>query len=320
MSPPALDDDDTLDLDAEITIPGVMEAVKPISSSIGETRRLPSLESALLRPSQHAIFGLSRDIGMVRSNNEDSVLAYFLSQLNILDQPDLGVFVVADGAGGHQNGEQASAIASRMVVNAINTQIFQPLLASFDPDEGGRDLPPIAEIMTESLKAADAVIQERVPDGGTTLTAAALIGDLVHIAHVGDSRAYMLIPARPDEEGRLEQLTRDHSVAKRLEEIGQITREEADHHPEASRLWKILGLTDNLEPDIITRRLPPGSQLMLCSDGLWNMVPEEEIAAILSTTALPQEAADLLIAAANAHGGVDNIGVVVVHMPPPVNA
>jgi protein phosphatase len=296
-----------------------MAAVKPTQNVIGETRRLPSLESALLRPTQHAIFGLSRDIGMVRSNNEDSVLAYFLSQLNILDRPDLGVFVVADGAGGHQNGEQASAIASRMVADAVNAQIFQPMLAAADEGDMPPDLPPIAEIMTEALKAADALIQQRVPDGGTTLTAAALIGDLVHIAHVGDSRAYALIPGANDEESRLEQLTRDHSVAKRLEEIGQITREEADHHPEASRLWKILGLTDNLEPDIITRRLPPGSRLMLCSDGLWNMVPEEEIIAVLSTSALPQEAADLLIAAANAHGGADNIGVIVVHMPPPVN-
>ena len=145
------------------------------------------------------------------------------------------------------------------------------------------------------------------PDGGTTLTAAVLIGDLAHIAHVGDSRAYLYTPEADGEEERLEQLTRDHSVAKRLEEIGHITREEADHHPEASRLWKIMGLTDNLEPDISTRRLPPGSQFVLCSDGLWNMVPDEELIAVLSTATTPQEAADILVAAANAHGGSDNI-------------
>ena len=311
-SRPIMANDDTLDLE-DLDIPGALAAVGH-TKTVNATRRLPNLESALLRPVQRLEIGYSRDIGMVRPNNEDSIYVSYSSQMNVGDRPDVGVFIVADGAGGHQEGERASAIASRMVAEALNAQLLRPMLDESD-DSDEVELPPIAEVLTEAIKAADARIRERVPGSGTTLTAAVLIGNLVHIAHVGDSRAYLFIPESEDEEARLEQLTRDHSVAKRLEEIGHITREEADHHPEASRLWKIMGLTDNLEPDISTRRLPPGTQLVLCSDGMWNMVPSDELLAVLSTSSTPQEAADILVAAANAHGGSDNISVIVLHMP-----
>ena len=309
---PVQDEGDTLDL-GEMDIPGVLAAVGHAVPSTA-TRRLPNLESALLRPVQRVEFGYGRDIGMVRANNEDSIYASYATQMNVGDRPDVGVFIVADGAGGHEDGERASAIASRIVAEALNAQLLRPMLDETD-DSDELDLPPIAEVLAEAIRIADERIRARVPDGGTTLTAAVLIGDLAHIAHVGDSRAYLFTPEADGEEERLEQLTRDHSVAKRLEEIGHITREEANHHPEASRLWKIMGLTDNLEPDISTRRLPPGSQFVLCSDGLWNMVPDEELIAVLSTSTTPQEAADILVAAANAHGGSDNISVVVLRMP-----
>jgi serine/threonine protein phosphatase PrpC len=281
---------------------------------VGGTRRLPSLEEALVRPSKGVSFGFTRDIGMVRTNNEDAVFTLFSSQHNAEDNPDFGIFIVADGAGGHQSGELASTVISRILVEEISREIYQPMLLQHIQVDAP-PLPPISEVMSSAVKKADEQVKKEVPGGGSTLTAVVVIGDLAHISHVGDSRAYLLTVDSSTDIPRLEQLTRDHSVAKRLEEIGQITAAEAAGHPEASRLWKIVGLTDNLEPDINTRRLPANSHLLLCSDGLWNMVTEDEIISIILTSGTPQEATDRLIVAANGGGGVDNISAIVVNFP-----
>ncbi len=282
-------------------------------SDIYETQRLPDVKKIVLSAPRHLVYGHSRDIGMVRQNNEDSTFTFFASQQNVENAPDVGIFIVADGAGGHEEGERASAIASRVVATHLSQYLYQAMLSPRlgEPVEH----PPIAELMAEAVRLADKAVRQDVPKGGTTLTTVLLVGDLAHIAHVGDSRAY-LISAGDDTSGpSMEQLTRDHSVARRLEEIGQITAQEASVHPEASRLWKMVGLTENLEPDINTRRLPPGSYLLICSDGLWNMVPEELIMRTVLEAKTPQEAADRLIAQANAHGGADNIAAIVVQMP-----
>lgn len=282
------------------------------AGDIYATQRLPDMLGAPGQ-SRRLSYGYSRDIGMVRANNEDSTLAFLSSQHNTQNNPDFGVFIVADGAGGHEDGEQASMLASRTVMDLISQRIFLPMLLRHIETDA-EPIPPLAEVLAEAVQTADARLREEVPGGGTTLTAAVIIGDLVHIAHVGDSRAYLISGGGSEPPG-ISQLTRDHSVAKRLEEIGQITADEAAHHPEVSRLWKMLGLSDNLEPDINTRRLPAGSWLLLCSDGLWNMVSESEIAAIVTGATTPQEAADRLVLTANTYGGLDNISVIVVRVP-----
>ncbi len=279
----------------------------------GATNRLPNLQERLLRKAPRLTFGQARDIGMVRATNEDSVLTLYTAQRNVQDNPDFSLFVVADGAGGHADGEFASTVACRIVLEAASEQIYLPMLLQHVSPNTAEPVPPITEVLVEAYQRADKHVRAEVPGGGTTLTTVLIIGDLAHIAHVGDSRAYLL--TREEGEPHMQQLTRDHSVAQRLQEIGQITAAEAVHHPEASRLWKIMGLSDHLEPDINTRRLPPNSTLVMCSDGLWNMVPDADIAGIVLSAPTPQDAAHHLIAAANAAGGADNIAVIVVHLP-----
>ena len=285
----------------------------PVEIKTSSTNPLPSLQDSLMRPTRRLYFGTARDIGMVRTSNEDSTLVFHSVQQNVQDNPVFSLFLVADGAGGHLDGEHASLVVGRVMLKSISEQIYLPMLLQNINPATAEPLAPITEVLVEACLEADRVVRAEVPGGGTTLTAAVIIGDLAHIVHVGDSRAYLITQAEdgPD----VQQLTRDHSVAKRLQEIGQITASEATRHPEASRLWKIMGLTEHLEPDINTRRLPANCHLVLCSDGLWNMVPEDTIVEIVTGAASPQEAANRLVNAANANGGVDNISVVVVRVP-----
>lgn len=282
-------------------------------AELGATTPLPTLQDRLLHNTRQITFGHARDIGMVRTSNEDTTLTFHSGQQNVQDNPDFSLFIVADGAGGHEDGEYASSVAARTLVEYVSKEIYLPMLLSQIDPVSADPVPPITEVLVEGYKAADREVRAEVPGGGTTLTAVAIIGDLAHIAHVGDSRAYLV--THEDDTPQITQLTRDHSVARRLQEIGQITATEAVNHPEASRLWKIMGLSENLEPDINTRRLPDNCTLILCSDGLWNMVPDDKILEIVLATPAPQQATNHLIAAANANGGADNIAVVVVQLP-----
>lgn len=279
----------------------------------GGTNPLPALQEHLLEPTRRLYFGALRDIGMVRATNEDTTIVFHSVQQNVQDNPAFSLFLVADGAGGHADGEFASTLAGRVIMQAISEEIYMPMLLQNVDPANAEPLAPITEVLVDAVRKADQAIRAEVPGGGTTLTAAVIIGDLAHIVHVGDSRAYLVTQGEDGPE--MQQLTRDHSVAKRLQEIGQITAAEAVNHPEASRLWKIMGLSENLEPDITTRRLPASCHLVLCSDGLWNMVPEEDIVTTVVSADTPQSAANVLVAAANANGGVDNISVVVVRVP-----
>jgi len=127
---------------------------------------------------------------------------------------------------------------------------------------------------------------------------------------VGDSRVYLIT-----KENGVEQITRDHSLVQRLIELDQLTREEANVHPQKNVLYRALGQSDSLEVDALTRRLPPNSKIMLCSDGLWNMLNEDEIGEISLKSTNPQEACDKLVALANTHGGTDNITAIILQIP-----
>ena len=275
---------------------------------LGATRQLPTLESALAqRPNQHIVYGQRSDVGMVRSNNQDSVLSFFVSQGNVDNVADFGLFIVADGMGGHHDGEKASAIAARVLAKQVTSKIVLPMLINSDHEP---DQPTATEILTEAVKLANEVVVNIIPEGGTTITAAALFGDIVHVVHVGDSRAYLAT-----KEFGLEQITRDHSLVQRLIELDQLTPEEAAQHPQKNVLYRAIGQSDNLEVDIVTRRLPAASYLLLCTDGLWNMVPEAQVLDIILNSASPQDACDRLIGAANACGGSDNISAILLQIP-----
>src|SRR5262249_5109493 len=154
---------------------------------------------------EHISFGQATDVGMVRTNNQDSVYSYIATGRSAEQRPDFGMFIVADGMGGHHDGEKASALAARVMAAYVNNHIYMPILNG-DHDA---DRVPITEAMIAGVQKANADVIVKVPDGGTTLTAVAIIGDLAYIAHVGDSRAYLIT------KDGLEQVTRDHSLVQR---------------------------------------------------------------------------------------------------------
>jgi protein phosphatase len=248
----------------------------------------------------HITFGQSSDVGLVRTNNQDSALSFFFTSSSVEDRPDFGLFIVADGMGGHHDGEKASAITAKVVANYVTKHIYLPMIS----DSNDTELPPLTESLVASVQKANAEVISKVPEGGTTVTAVTVIGDLAHVVHVGDSRAYLLSP------DGIEQITRDHSLVQRLIELDQLTPEDADTHPQKNVLYRALGQNEQLEVDVVTRRLPGNARLLICSDGLWGQIEEKELYEIAMNNVDPQQACDKLVALANTRGGVDNITVI----------
>jgi PPM family protein phosphatase len=276
-------------------------------SSLGITRALPS-DPILATTRTKLSFGQATHQGMVRQNNQDAVFAFYFSSITVEEFPDLGVFVLADGMGGYEEGEKASAIAVRVVARYINQKIYSPMLDG--KDWNNPEQATIVEALVDSVQEANTMVREKVADGRTTLTAVVIRGEVAHIAHVGDSRAYWI--SSPSE---MEQITRDHSVVQRLVELEQITPEEAETHEQHHLLYRGVGQNEDVEVDIYRKRLLPDSYMLLCSDGLWNMVSNEEILEIVQSVPTPQEACEKLVALANTHGGTDNISVILIRVP-----
>jgi protein phosphatase len=246
--------------------------------------------------------GWATDVGQQRSHNEDTVLVVELEQGGYHASPPIGLLMLADGMGGHLAGEVASVLAVRTAARYI----LQACLASFSEREHTADEPSLKEVLTDAVRRANELVIERVPGGGTTLLCALLMGDQAYIANVGDSRAYLV-----SSKG-CSQITRDHSIVDILLELGQMTMEEAAHHPQRNVLYRAVGQRGPLEVDTFFCRIPPGEALLLCSDGLWEMVSEEEIARIVTASSSFQEACDTLVQRANEAGGKDNISVIIV--------
>jgi serine/threonine protein phosphatase PrpC len=274
------------------------------SPADGATRPLAP-EAVISTQNEHLIFGQSTDVGMVRTNNQDSALSFFFTSHSAEERPDFGLFVVADGMGGHHDGEKASAITTRVIAAQMTNNFYLPMLAG----ENGSSHPTVTDAMISAVQKANAAVIEHVPEGGTTVTAVAIVEDLAHVVHVGDSRLYLIT------KDGIEQITRDHSLVQRLIELDQITSEEAAEHPQKNVLYRALGQSDTVEVDAQTRRLPPNSRLLLCSDGLWGQVNDSVIYETVTAHSNPQEACDKLISLANAHGGIDNITAILLRLP-----
>ena len=164
--------------------------------------------------------------------------------------------------------------------------------------------------MEKGVEEANETVLRRDLGGGTTLTAALVLGERLTIAHVGDSRAYLI-----DMDRNIEVLTRDHSFVNRLIELGQITQQEAAVHPQRNVLYRALGQGEPFVPDIITAPLPHPGFLLICSDGLWGVVEQEVILDNIFSAPTPELACRNLAQLANAAGGPDNISVILVQMP-----
>ena len=222
--------------------------------------------------------GFATDVGRVREGNEDSYLV----------EPPL--YAVADGMGGHRGGD----VASQLAISTIQ-----------DLSKQGKGT------LGEQVREANRLVFERAAKDsrlsgmGTTLTATLISPEGAHLAHVGDSRAYLL------RAGALRRLTEDHTLVNRMVRAGEISEREAGQHPHRNVLVRSLGTEPNVEVDEDSIGLLNGDRLVLCSDGLTGMVTEEQLQAILEATSTPQEAADRLVRTANRAGGIDNITVVV---------
>jgi serine/threonine protein phosphatase PrpC len=229
------------------------------------------------------------DVGIVRSGNED----------NYLMLADRGIFIVADGMGGHAAGEVASEMAVRLISRDLGT------VRGFPDDE-------IAERMRQSIRAANAAIYERTLTEhdkrgmGTTATALVLLPNRYLIGHVGDSRAYRL------RDGVFEQVTKDHSYVQEQVDAGLLTPEQARVHPYSNVITRCVGANQDVIPDTYSGDLRPGDVVLLASDGLTGMLEDEHIHKILEAPGGPQEWVDAMINDANRRGGLDNITAIIV--------
>src|SRR5947209_6999297 len=286
------------------------------------------------------------DVGKQRDQNEDC--AY--QRVEPSEEGDRGLFIVADGMGGYKAGEVASRLAVETISKTLDS-FFKPIsdqttvklpapAADFDPDaptvklspsmvspstidkqQKTRKLPetPQYQRIEEQFKIAveqanKAILQygekQSAARGlGCTLTAALIHNDKASIANVGDSRTYLF------REDTLLPITRDHSLVARLVESKQIEPEDVYTHPQRNLIYRSLGAGHkNIEVDIFHQTLLTGDMLLLCSDGLWEMVRDEDLRKVLSEKVSPQQICNTLIDMANANGGEDNISAVVVHI------
>lgn len=267
----------------------------PISAALIEAA---VREDVKVHPPQ-ILLGMAQSAGMQRDHNEDTLFGMATILADGSSDLPFGIFIVADGMGGHLNGEVASGAAARAMCAYLIQHFYLPFLGE-RPDA---EQESVHELMEKGMLEAHRAVVNHAPGGGTTLTAALVLGDQVTLAHVGDSRAYFLY-----DDGRFEVMTQDHSLVKRLQDLGQIDETEASVHPQRNVLYRALGQSDPFRPDISTQSLPRKGYLLLCSDGLWGTVTGDEIVRIVKAARGDLSAAcQKLVNAANDAGGPDNI-------------
>ena len=233
-------------------------------------------------------YALATDTGLLRDNNEDSARVV----------PELGLFVIADGMGGHIAGEVASQIAADAIAEAVANQPSPRLI---------RDQ---REVMRNAMLAANlAVIQEgtrrQLHGMGTTLTALRITRRTLTVSHVGDTRAYFVRVKK------LDPITTDHTMVTMLVAMGAVRPEDAIDHPDKHLLTQAIGTQVEIEPEVAQKRIPRSCRILLSTDGLHDYVPAGEIHKIAQSGDL-ESSAQGLVAAANARGGVDNVTVILI--------
>lgn len=263
-----------------------------------------------------------KDVGQVRELNEDE---FFVKVLQSSEESPVGLFIVADGMGGTQGGEFASEWAVKSLrsdlqdlFTPVNLMQTRKLSAAEAAAAGGVTTQKVVDFtiqdrLQNAVQRANEVVvgyarnrPDKAGDTGTTVTMAVVKDSIAYIANVGDSRTYLL------SQGQLRPITEDHSLVGSLVKVGQLQPDEVYAHPQRNLIYRSLGSKPVVEVDVFMQPLQPGDQLLLCSDGLWEMVRDPEIARLLQSASSPAAACDRLIEAANSSGGEDNISAVVV--------
>ena len=230
------------------------------------------------------------DTGIKRDNNQDSI---FLSDSPVGPLPNL--YIVADGMGGHAAGDFASQYAIRLVVDFVKKSTIEN---------------PLSLMKRAFIYASNEVYKEaekyKYKNGmGTTMVAAVLIGKELYVGNIGDSRLYVV-------GNDIKQITMDHSLVEELIRNGQLDRNKGRNHPEKNIITRAMGSRDEVMPDFFQVTLEDNDKVMLCSDGLTNMVEDDEIRDIIGEDDDPRRMVDSLISRANYYGGNDNISVIVI--------
>lgn len=260
-------------------------------------------KTAVVHKPQQLMVCSATSVGKQRDHNEDSIftLNSVISDGNA--EIPFGLFVLADGMGGHQHGEVASGMAVRAFSNYLINKIFLNIINPEQLFQGES----MQELMEKAVHEAQQMVLRKAPGGGTTLTAAMVIGEQVTIAHVGDSRIYFIY-----QDGRIQTATQDHSLVRRLMDLGQITEEQAMSDSRRNVLYRALGQAETLRPDIDTKLFPIPGYILLCSDGLWGVVPQAEIFRVVTSKDDMINKTQQLITMANDAGGPDNISIILV--------
>ncbi|AKI92030.1 protein-serine/threonine phosphatase PrpC [Bacillus subtilis] len=239
---------------------------------------------------------LKTDTGKIRQHNEDDAGIF-------KGKDEFVLAVVADGMGGHLAGD----VASKMAVKAMGEKWNEAETIPTAPSECEKWL--IEQILSVNSKIYDhAQAHEECQGMGTTIVCALFTGKTVSIAHIGDSRCYLL------QDDDFVQVTEDHSLVNELVRTGEISREDAEHHPRKNVLTKALGTDQSVSIDTRSFDIEPGDKLLLCSDGLTNKVEGTELKDILQSDSAPQEKVNLLVDKANQNGGEDNITAVLLEL------
>src|SRR5579863_3766881 len=262
----------------------------------------------------HLVFASDSDAGDIRraDPNEDSTLTLTLQRIHESHSSPVGVFIVADGMGGHDNGQGASRLAISTIADRMVRELLgAPLAAEASGDKPEQlDENGLVSLLQGAIEDANAAIcrvnQRDKTDMGSTITGFMTVGDYTYILNVGDSRTYMV------RGGQIYQLTNDHSLVGQLVAGGLIQPDDVYTHPQRSQIFRSLGDKLNVQVDIFKQQLHPGDILLACCDGLWEMVRNPQIESILNNAPNPQIACSQLIEAANKNGGEDNISAVVV--------
>lgn len=277
-------------------------SLEHLKAVIAQCKRLLGLEReyTMLDNLLRLDIALQTDVGRKRPHNEDSMVSVVPEDPEILSKKG-ALFVVADGMGGHEKGE----VASDMAVKIVNAAYYE------DEDED------IASSLSRAVKQANRMIHhlsmEEESGMGTTCIASVLLGDTVFIANVGDSRAYII------RNGQVRQVSQDHSWVAEQVRAGILTREQARTHERRNVIYRSLGCSADVEVDIFTEPVQHGDVLVLCTDGLSEVIDEEELCAIVEQYE-SQESVARLIEQANERGGPDNITAIVARVSLPRSA
>ena len=254
---------------------------------------------------RHISSGVAQAKGKDRANNNDALLILTGSSEGNDDLPDFGLYCISDGAGVDPGGLKAGTIA----VRSIGRNIAQGAILDFLEPEPLAHTRSLQEMMRLAIQQANREVRARAEDSTATLTTALVFDEQMIVGHVGDSRAYIV------DSDAIRQITRDHSLVQELVETGTIKPEEALVHPQRDVLWNAMGKAIDVKVDIHVEAIPRNGYLLLCSDGVWSELSDEEIQAFANGNPSPQAYCEALVEKAEHSSAGDDVSVVAVYFP-----